>query len=399
MAAVVTGVSLPDPPEPPDPPDPPSTLTILATSVSIVVELSTLTYLDLKVTDLNLSNQIFKELPLSKDFGLMNQCRCHTTPYCSMQTFYHHHFNLWPWTASLSPSQTVVSLHLTRSTPSHAADSYCRFPPSLTASSSHHLSQTPDLFYSTFLLTFQECVLQIASQALEFRAAGSVDIIPSSLSLPFDQFMHLYLNFPIPIASSYFHKTYGGKSVAFMLLLTAVCSSIPSFTLDIFKKKIVSVPLWQIGLTIFNRLCIPQNLVDFSFMEFMLFPKFPLVSSGIVAGSLMSIATNASMFVLFKGSAIRCIVTSAFIADFRIDILAQCDVPISGVGLLNVADNTQLDFPLLSITEVECRGPLFIFSVLSFRFVIIYAIYVFRLVITAAALLYLSLNICSSVGE
>ncbi|CAN6821147.1 unnamed protein product [Brassica oleracea] len=292
MAAVVTGLSLPDSPEPPDPPDPPSTLTILATSVSIVVELSTLTYLDLKVTDLNLSNQIFKELPLSKDFGLMNQCRCHTTPYCSMQTFYHHHFNLWPWTASLSPSQTVVSLHLTRSTPSHAADSYCRFPPSLTASSSHHLSQTPDLFYSTFLLTFQECVLQIASQALEFRAAGSVDIIPSSLSLPLDQVMHLYLNSPIPIASSYFHKTYGG--------------------------------------------------------------------------SLMSIATNASMFVLFKGSAFRCIVTSAFIADFRIDILAQCAVPISGVGLLSVADNPQLDFPLLSITEVECRGPLFIFSVLSF---------------------------------
>ncbi|KAF2554291.1 hypothetical protein F2Q68_00038036 [Brassica cretica] len=213
--------------------------------------------------------------------------------------------------------------------PSHAADSYC-----------------------------QECVLQIASQALEFRAAGSVDIIPSSLSLPFDQVMHLYLNSPIPIASSYFHKIYEGKSVAFMLLFTA-------------------------------------NLVDFSFMEFMLFPKFPLVSSGIVAGSLMSIATNAPMFVLFKGSAIRCIVTSAFIADFRIDILAQCAVPISGVGLPNVADNTQLDFPLLSITEVECRRPLFIFSVLSFRFVIIYAIYVFRLAITAAALLYLSLNICS----
>ncbi|CAF2064913.1 unnamed protein product [Brassica oleracea] len=211
--------------------------------------------------------------------------------------------------------------------------------------------------------------------------------------------MHLYLNSPVPIVSSYFHKTYGGKSVAFMLLLTAVCSSIPSFTLDIFKKKIVSVPLWQIGLTIFNRLCIPQNLVDFSFMEFMLFPKFPLVSSGIVAGSLMSIATNASLFVLFKGSAIRCIVTSAFIADFRIDILAQCVVPISGVGLLNVTDNPQLDFPLLSITEVECRGPLFIFSVLSFRFVIIYAIYVFRLAITAAALLYLSLSICFSVGE
>ncbi|KAF2580532.1 hypothetical protein F2Q68_00003657 [Brassica cretica] len=156
----------------------------------------------------------------------------------------------------------------------------------------------------------------IASQALEFRAAGSVDIIPSSLSLPFDQVMHLYLNSPIPIASSYFHKTYGGKSVAFMLLLTA-------------------------------------NLVDFSFMEFMLFPKFPLVFSGIVAGSLMSIATNASMFVLFKGSAFRCIVTSAFIADFRIDILAQCAVPISGVGLLSVADNPQLDFPLLSITEVD----------------------------------------------
>ena len=109
MAAIVTGVSLSDPPEPPDPPDPPSTLTILATSVSIVVELSTLTYLDLKVTDLNLSNQIFKELPLSKDFGLMNQCRCHTTPYYSMQTFYHHPFSLWPWTAILSPSQTTVS--------------------------------------------------------------------------------------------------------------------------------------------------------------------------------------------------------------------------------------------------------------------------------------------------
>jgi len=52
MAAVVTGLSLPDSPEPPDPPDPPSTLTILATSVSIVVELSTLTDLDLKVTQI-----------------------------------------------------------------------------------------------------------------------------------------------------------------------------------------------------------------------------------------------------------------------------------------------------------------------------------------------------------
>ncbi|KAL0642625.1 hypothetical protein Bca4012_040915 [Brassica carinata] len=283
MAAVVTGLSLPDSPEPPDPPDPPSTLTILATSVSIVVELSTLTYLDLKVTDLNLSNQIFKELPLSKDFGLMNQCRCHTTPYCSMQTFYHHHFNLWPWTASLSPSQTVVSLHLTRSTPSHAADSYCRFPPSLTASSSHHLSQTPDLFYSTFLLTFQECVLQIASQALEFRAAGSVDIIPSSLSLPLDQLLcYSLLQYAVPF---------------------------PEFDVDSYK-------------------CVDVRSI--------------------------------------QRLSIWCIVTSAFIADFRIDILAQCAVPISGVGLLSVADNPQLDFPLLSITEVECRGPLFIFSVLSF---------------------------------
>ncbi|CAN6970146.1 unnamed protein product [Brassica rapa subsp. trilocularis] len=36
---------------------------------------------------------------------------------------------------------------------------------------------------------------------------------------------------------------------------------------------------------------------------------------------------------------------------------------------MNVSYNPQLDFPLLSTNGVECRGPLLIFSVLSFVFI------------------------------
>lgn len=54
--------------------------------------------------------------------------------------------------------------------------------------------------------------------------------------------------------------------------------------------KIVFTPLWEIGLALFNVICFPVIMVDFSFMEIVFFPKCPLVLRGIIVGGLMSTA-------------------------------------------------------------------------------------------------------------
>ncbi|CAF2053797.1 unnamed protein product [Brassica napus] len=110
-------------------------------------------------------------------------------------------------------------------------------------------------------------------------------------------------------------------------------------------------------ITIFPeyRLFLDNSCLASLLMELVL-PKFLLVLRSSVAGSLVLKIRDTSIYVLIKGSANWCLITSAFVADYVIVKCAFVAVSVSSFRSLYVFYISSGYISIFSSIGIEFRG-------------------------------------------
>ncbi|CAF1769503.1 unnamed protein product [Brassica oleracea] len=159
-------------------------------------------------------------------------------------------------------------------------------------------------------------------------------------------------------------------------------------------------------ITIFPeyRVFLDNSCLASLLMELVL-PKFLLVLRSSVAGSLVLKIRDTSIYVLIKGSANWCLITSAFVADYLIVKCAFVAVSVSSFRSLYVFYISQGYISIFSLIGVEFRRLLYHISCLCVMYAYIYlcfsmcSAFVIAVSFTSMALLSSIVNISFSNGE
>ncbi|CAA7042721.1 unnamed protein product [Microthlaspi erraticum] len=204
---------------------------------------------------------------------------------------------------------------------------------------------------------------------LSFPSLRSPPPFPSVL--PLHRFQVCYCLLPCAESTDMLTLPIYSDLIASVRLFTVICSSSSSLAIVMDNLKFILPDVWQFGVNIPNLHLI---LAGYSFVEFVSLPNVLFGSSVVIAGSWSSKASSTSSFGV--GLVTRCFVILEFNVVFLIVKHALDAFSISGLGLLNVSNNSHGIISLHLTVVVEFRGHLFGFGVSSVMIALIHNIVV-----------------------
>jgi hypothetical protein len=162
--------------------------------------------------------------------------------------------------------------------------------------------------------------------------------------------------------------------IAFVRSFTVICSSSSSLSTVMDNLKFILPDVWQFSVIILDVSNLHLILAYYFFMEFVTLPNVLFGLTGVIAGSWSSKASSTSSFGV--GLETRCFAILEFNAVFLIVKHVLDAFSISGLGLLNVSDNSHGIISLCLIVVLKFMGHLFRFGGSNVMIALIYNVVV-----------------------